>query len=221
MDEEAAHRARELRRREDLLAALRLETRLQQANPPPPARAEEERQMRYDRIARILHEVDAGDPDVAYVDDVTAGLLRAELVRLERAGAPPPEDGDRVAPLFAVERSNTILYCEHWAPTVRFYRDDLGLRVVAENDWYVEFRITSVSSLSIADASRTTIDHVGGQGVTISWRVADIAVTRNRLLDRSLAPSEIHIVWNAAAFYILDPEGHRIEIWSEDLPEAS
>lgn len=221
MDKEAARRGRELRKREDLLASLRFETRLRRANPPSPARAEEERILRHNRIAEILRKVNDGSPDVAYVDAATAELLRSELIRTEHAAPSPPAfHDDDLTPPFAVEGSNTILYCRHWLPTVRFYRDDLGLPVVADTDWYVEFRITRESSLSITDASRATIDHVGGQGTTLSWRVSDLVGARKRLADRSLQPSEIRTVLSAAAFYVIDPEGHRVEIWSEDHPDV-
>lgn len=207
-----ARRARDQRRRADLLAGLRLETRLQQQNPPSPAQAEQERQRRYDRIARILEDVDAGVPDASYIDAETAMRLRAELVRLERAAAPSDVP---VTPLIAVGRSNTILYCRHWQPTVRFYRDDLGLPVLAENEWYVEFRVTTASSLSLADSANATIDDVDGQGITLSWHVTDLTATRERLVDHDLAPSEIRNVGDAVAFYLIDPEGHRLEVWSD------
>jgi catechol 2,3-dioxygenase-like lactoylglutathione lyase family enzyme len=222
IDNDTARQARDRRRREDLLAALRLETRLRTANPPPPARAEQERQRRYSRIAEILRKADAGSPDASYVDAQTAQLLRQELARLERGEPSAASEGDETAtPLLAVERFNTILYCRHWEATVRFYRDDLALPVVADNDWYVEFQTTIGSSLSIADAARTTIDHVGGQGITLSWMVADLATARQRLVEAGLGPSEIRTVWNAAAFYVFDPEGHRIEVWSQDHPDMA
>jgi hypothetical protein len=78
-----------------------------------------------------------------------------------------------------------------------------------------------MSTLSIADSARTPIDHVGGQGITLSWEVADLGLARQRLVDRGLEPSEIRVVWNAAAFYVTDPEGHRIEIWSEHHPDIT
>jgi catechol 2,3-dioxygenase-like lactoylglutathione lyase family enzyme len=220
--DEAALRRREQRKREDLLAGLRLETRLSRANPPAPARAEEERLLRHDRIAEILRKVDDGSPDVAYVDAATAELLRRELIRLEQAAPSAAfNDDDLPAPLLAIERSTIILLCRHWLPTVRFYREDLGLPVLADNDWYVEFRLTSEASLSVTDAARATVDHVGAQGITLSWRVADLAEARKQLADRSLQPSGIRTVMNAAVFYVTDPEGHRIEIWSKDHPDIS
>lgn len=215
--DEAALRGRQQRKREDLLAGLRLETRLSRANPPVPARAEEERLLRHDRIAEILRKVDDGSPDVAYVDAATAELLRRELIRLERAApSAASHDDDVTAPPLAIERSTTILLCRHWLATVRFYREDLGLPVLADNDWYVEFRITSEASLSVTDAARASTVHVAGQGTTLSWRVSNLAEARKRLADRSVQPSGIRTVTNAAVFYVTDPEGHRVEIWSTD-----
>lgn len=118
-------------------------------------------------------------------------------------------------PVVEVSRTNTILYCRAWERTMRFYRDDLALPVVHESDWFVEFLVVGSSYLSIADSARATIDDVSGQGVTLSWQVEDIAATRQRLLDRGLDPSDVRDVWNAHACYLLDPEGHRIELWSE------
>jgi catechol 2,3-dioxygenase-like lactoylglutathione lyase family enzyme len=223
MDEDTARRAKEQRKREDLLAGLRLETRLGRANPSNPARAEAERKRRYDRIAELLRKAEDGSPEVSYIDAETNELLRGELAKLARPSpATPPPHGDGPAtPLVAVERFNTILYCRQWLPTVRFYRDDLGLPVIDENEWFVEFRVTGGSSLSIADSARATVDHVDGQGVTLSWRVTDIAAARERLVERALQPSEIRTVWNAAIFYVTDPEGHRIEVWSEADPDVA
>jgi len=224
MDAEATRRAQDAkdrRKREDLLAGLRLENRLRSANPPPAERAEEERRDRYDRIAQILRKADEGSPDASHVDEGTAALLREELARLDRAGTAAPHGDDPAPPALAVERFNTILYCRRWMDTVRFYRDDIGLPVIADNDWYVEFHTAGESSLSIADSARTPIDDVGGQGITLSWKVDDLAAARSRLVDRALEPSEIRTVWDATAFYLIDPEGHRIEVWSDAADAAT
>lgn len=214
MDSDTARRMREQRQRDDLIAGLRLETRLREANPSKPARAAEERRRRHERISRLLRDAEAGVPDASYIDGETAALLRAELASVERDGS--SADGAVAAtPLFQVGRSNTILYCRRWLPTVRFYRDAIGLVVLAKNEWYVEFRVTSASSLSVADSANTPIADVGGQGITLSWRVVDLSVTRKRLLDGGLEPSDIRPLGRAAALYLHDPEGHRIEIWSD------
>jgi catechol 2,3-dioxygenase-like lactoylglutathione lyase family enzyme len=213
VDDDAVRRAKDRRRREDLLAGLRLEARLLANNPPPPEKAEQELRRRRDRIATLLRRVDDGDPDVGFVDESTEALLRGELVRLTGGGE---QQNDTGAPAISVQRNNTILYCERWEQTVGFYRDALGLEVVAENDWFVEFRVTRQASISVADASRATIGHVDGQGITVSWKVGDVVATWQRLADRGLQPTDIRDVWDAEAFYVHDPEGHRIEVWAED-----
>jgi catechol 2,3-dioxygenase-like lactoylglutathione lyase family enzyme len=214
-DDVTARRAKERRRREDLLAGLRLATRLREANPPSPARAEQERRERRDRIAGLLRQAEEGDLDASHIDDETAALLRAELTRLDEVPGAEPADSEIVRPLVTITRRNTILYCRRWRETVEFYRAQLGLAVLARRDWFVEFAIGTDSALSVADASRTTIDPVDGQGITLSWRVADLAATRTRLVDHGLEPTPVRRVWDAVAFYLFDPEGHRIELWSE------
>ncbi|HEX6254425.1 MAG TPA: VOC family protein [Euzebyales bacterium] len=217
-DDVAARRTRERRRREDLLAGMRLAARLRDANPPSPGRAEQERHQRRDRIAGLLRQIEEGDPDASYIDDETAGMLRGELARLDEVtGADRPDDAV-VRPLVTITRRNTILYCERWPETVEFYGSHLGLTVLARRDWFVEFALGADSALSVADASRTTIEPVEGQGITLSWRVADLAATRTRLVDNGLELTPVRRVWDAVACYLFDPEGHRIELWS-DGPE--
>lgn len=220
MDDDAVRRAKDRRKREDLLAGLRLESRLRDMNPPTPARAEQERQRRHDRIATLLRKVDDGAPDVSYIDAQTAQLLRGELARLADAGE--VTSGETVAtPLVVVERSNTILYCRHWLPTVRFYRDDLGLPVITESHWYIQLRVSAGWSLSLADATKTTVRSADGQGITLSWRVSDVDATRRALVDGGLEPSDVRVVGSARACYLRDPEGHRIEVWSGSHPDTA
>lgn len=114
-----------------------------------------------------------------------------------------------------IEGSNTVLYCRRWSATVAFYRDTLGLTPTFENDWFVEFEICSGSSVSIADSSRATIESVGGQGITITWRVRDIEASWAALRDRGVDVTAIAQRWGAFAFYCCDPEGHRLEVWAE------
>lgn len=215
--DEAAIQAKERRRREDLLAGLRLEARLREANPPTPVHAEEERRRRYDRIAGLVRQAEDGVPDTSYIDDATMEVLRTELARLERRGpdAASPRAGGAIRPLITPARTNTILYCRRWRETIAFYRDELGLAVLADHGWFVELAVTSGTSLSVADATRTTIDGVDGQGITLSWQVTDLGATRNRLVQNGLAASEVRRVGDAVTCYLTDPEGHRIEIWSQ------
>ena len=109
---------------------------------------------------------------------------------------------------------NTILYCRHWLANVQFYRDVLGLQVSHETDWFVEFKITENSFVSIADVDRATIDDCHGSGVTLSWQVDDLGLVRDRLLEKGVAIGPVRKKWGAHVCYFKDPEGYRIELWS-------
>ena len=112
-----------------------------------------------------------------------------------------------------LERTNVVLYCRHWQPTVRFYREQLSLPVSFENDWFVEFELTADAFLSIADSRRSSIRDVQGQGITITCRVPDLQATRNELELRGIDVTPIRHNWGALVFYCQDPEGHRLEFW--------
>ena len=112
-------------------------------------------------------------------------------------------------------RTNTILYCRKWHASVRFYTDVLQLPVETAGQWLVEFRLTDGSFVSIADASRTTIaPAAAGTGITLSWQVADVMAAHRQLAERGIRPGPIHTRWGARVFFLHDPEGHRIELWS-------
>lgn len=114
-----------------------------------------------------------------------------------------------------ITRSNTILYCSHWRRTVGFYRDVLGLSIHHETVWMVEFQLQEKTYLSIADAGRTTVRSADGDGITLSFRVEDLEHTHKLLAGQEIDTSEIRTVWGAHAIYLHDPEGHRIEFWSD------
>jgi len=114
-----------------------------------------------------------------------------------------------------VDRANTVLYCDAWAETVAFYRELLGFDVEHDSDWFVEFRLTDDAFLSIADARRATIDAVGGRGITLTLHTGGISAARELLTGRGVAATPITRRWGADVFYCHDPEGHRIELWSE------
>ncbi len=113
-----------------------------------------------------------------------------------------------------VERANTILYCRRFHETLAFYEEGLGLRVLTRRDWFVEFHLGPDSALSIADERRATIRSAEGRGVTISLRVRDAARTRDELVAAGLEPAPMRRSWGSPAFFIHDPEGHRLEVWS-------
>lgn len=112
-----------------------------------------------------------------------------------------------------IQRTNTILYCQRWTNTVAFYRDILKFSITHQNDWFVEFRLTSQSYLSVANADRATIDSVEGQGMTLAWQVDDIHGLHADLQKQDVTVTAIQEKWGAHVFYIHDPEGHRIEFW--------
>ena len=119
-------------------------------------------------------------------------------------------------PILAPRRTNTILYCRRWQATVDFYRDQLGLPVVFANDWFVEFELTPTSFLSVANAARATIDAVAGQGITLTWQVDDVAVSKAQLEAQGITTTPIQHKWQARVCYCTDPEGHRLELWSPE-----
>lgn len=116
---------------------------------------------------------------------------------------------------------NTILYCRKWNETVAFYRTRLKFKVTAYLEWFVEFKLNDAARLSIANAERTSIDTSGGQGLTITMEVDDIMVTHMYLEEAGLNPSAIkHHPWGARVLYIYDPEGNRLEFWSQNIRNA-
>ena len=110
--------------------------------------------------------------------------------------------------------TNMILYCKEWEKTVKFYRDDLSLPVNFMNDWFVEFCLTENSRLSIANEQRSTIKSPFKKGITIALQVEDIDAVWESVMKKKLEPTKIKPhPWDARAFWLFDPEGHRLEIW--------
>ena len=113
-----------------------------------------------------------------------------------------------------VERTNTVLYCEPWAEVVGFYRDRLGLTIVFENDWFVEFAISQGAYLSVADPARATVAPSDGRGVTLSWKVGDVVAAREALVRAGVEVGEIRFRFGSPVVDLHDPVGNRIELWS-------
>lgn len=114
-----------------------------------------------------------------------------------------------------VIRSNTILYCSWFEKTVLFYRDILKLSVHHQTTWLVEFLLFDNTFLSVADAKRTSIRSSNGDGVTISLKVKELELAHEYLSKKVSDVSEIKEIWGSMAFYLYDPDGHRIEIWEQ------
>lgn len=114
-----------------------------------------------------------------------------------------------------ITASNTILYCQKWEETVAFYRDDLNLTMTFNSDWFVEFHIAGTAHLSIADERRATIKSSRGAGITLTFCVESADAAWQQLSNRGLSPGPVKDhAWGARVFYLYDPEGHRLEIWS-------
>jgi catechol 2,3-dioxygenase-like lactoylglutathione lyase family enzyme len=113
-----------------------------------------------------------------------------------------------------IKRINTILYCRNWDDTVKFYRDVLKLSVNHEAEWLVEFQLIDNTFLSIANAASTSIKSSNGDGITLSFQVETVDVTQRQLRELGIETGPIKPIWGVRAFYIFDPEGHRIELWS-------
>lgn len=116
-----------------------------------------------------------------------------------------------------IRTSNTILYCRKWKETVAFYRDALKLDVHSLNSWFVEFSLSSCARLSIANEEKASIKSCSGKGITVCFQVDDIQTMHNYLMELRVSPTPIKVIWGSRAFYVHDPEGNRIEFWSETL----
>lgn len=117
-----------------------------------------------------------------------------------------------------LQRTNTILYCSRWTETVAFYRDIFNFNITHQTDWFVEFQLSPSSFLSIAHAKYTSIKSVDGQGITLSWQIADVYEAHESMQTAGIEVTDIKKKWGANLFYLHDPEGHRIELW-QPLPE--
>ncbi|MFQ5715384.1 MAG: VOC family protein [Candidatus Scalinduaceae bacterium] len=117
--------------------------------------------------------------------------------------------------IFPLKNANTILYCKKWQETVDFYQNRLKLPVNFASDWFVEFKLTETAHLSIADECRATIKSSGGAGIMLTLQVESITEAWQYLHNNGLTikPIREH-PWGAHVFYFLDPEGHRLEVWS-------
>src|SRR5690554_5798209 len=99
-----------------------------------------------------------------------------------------------------IETVNIILYCAKWEEVVAFYQKTLGLAVLTATDWFVEFRLTDTSRLSVANEARTSIKSSGGQGITIGLQMPDAPAAREHFVRAGLNPTEIKEVWGAQVF---------------------
>ncbi len=123
------------------------------------------------------------------------------------------DDLDRSPSPLPIRSSNTIVYCDDWSDVVDFYRDGLGLRITTERDWFIEFELRAGAHLSVADASRATVESGDGSGLTLSWCIDDVDSVVARLGATGLEPSDVVTRWGSRCCYLFDPAGNRIEFW--------
>ena len=116
--------------------------------------------------------------------------------------------------MIKIKTTNTILYCKKWKQTGSFYRSLLNLPVLTSLDWFIEFKISDTSRLSIADELKTSIKSNEGKGITLTFEVDDIQNTHSNLVQLGLENIVIKDhSWGAQVIHIYDPEGNRIEFW--------
>jgi catechol 2,3-dioxygenase-like lactoylglutathione lyase family enzyme len=115
-----------------------------------------------------------------------------------------------------VRSSHTVLYCERWEECIAFYRDILGFSVVFTNEIFVEVQPATGARIGLMNASRTRWPASCSESFILSFRVANIDET-HQSLQRELSgigAIEDH-PWGARLFEIKDPDGRRIEFWSD------
>ena len=118
--------------------------------------------------------------------------------------------------MIKIKANNTILYCKKWREVVTFYQTKLGLEVNTSNQWFLEFKLSEHSYLSIADDSKTSIKSSNGQGVTITFEVVNIQDCHVFLIETGCNPSLIKDhAWGAKVIHVYDPEGNRLEFWCD------
>lgn len=128
----------------------------------------------------------------------------------------PAYGGLDLPPPPAMLASNTILYCRDWPAMVHFYREILGFRpTFRKDDWFIELSVCEGAHVALAAADRCSIPAAGGQGLTLSFRCADLTAAHRRLTALGVDITAIRSHgWRAPYCYLHDPEGTRIELWN-------
>lgn len=116
--------------------------------------------------------------------------------------------------ILRINRTNTIIYCDRWDKTVRFYRDIFNLPISLKKTWFVEFQLVGDACLSVADAAHASIPSAAGAGITLSWQVQNIDAIYNQLVTVGVRVTPIKAIWGSRTCFVFDPEGNRIELWS-------
>ena len=116
----------------------------------------------------------------------------------------------------SIEGMNLILYCTHFTECVQFYSEMLGFPIVSNHEWFIEFKIAEGTYLSCMDENHTSIKSSGGAGTTLTFKVDDAETVHTMLKDKGAEPSDLKVRhWAVKSFFLHDPDGYRLEIWSQ------
>jgi predicted enzyme related to lactoylglutathione lyase len=111
--------------------------------------------------------------------------------------------------------SNTILYCKNWKECVSFYRNVMKFDINLQKDWFIEFHIINNYFISVADENRSSIKSGSGKGITLSFKVSSLYNTFKKFNGEGINCEIKTHPWGGKYFFINDPEGNRIGIWSD------
>ena len=89
-----------------------------------------------------------------------------------------------------MKKSNIILYCKDWRRTVGFYRLKSELPVNFSTDWFVEFRLTDNSYLSIAD-EESPLHEPGGIRDVGTWWDANWSYRKKITVDHDMVDVDL------------------------------
>jgi catechol 2,3-dioxygenase-like lactoylglutathione lyase family enzyme len=104
-----------------------------------------------------------------------------------------------------------------WAECLAFYRDVLGFRIIDEKRGFVEFEVTPESRIGLIDkGNRGQGTDSVQRGLVLSFCVDDLERARDHLCSHWPGTSDIkEHPWGARIVELKDPEGRRIEFWTQ------
>jgi lactoylglutathione lyase len=116
-----------------------------------------------------------------------------------------------------------ILYVNDFDKTMTFYKEILGLSVKMQHDTYVEFDTgTTTLSINTRESVKEIIgldmptSDIASQTFELGFVVDDVVATIEMLrsLDVPIYKEPVTKPWGQTVAYVIDPDGHYIEICS-------
>ncbi|WP_374120240.1 VOC family protein [Exiguobacterium acetylicum] len=120
-----------------------------------------------------------------------------------------------------IQYGYTILYVEDTARTLTFYRDVLGLSVKAEHGSYIEFETgqTTLAFNTREDVQRLIPDYTipsgkAQQTLEIGFVTDDVPTLFQKVeaAGYKTVLTPVEKPWGQVVAYVLDPDGHLIEL---------